>query len=84
MKKNVFYKTNWGIISVLKKSGMRIFDNRKDKLINPELIERKKIKQAVYLLKRLGLSWLVFFLLKASFYNPFKRSVVLYAQKKDR
>lgn len=79
---NIFYRTNWDILYTLKSFGMEIYNVRKEKLIDLTSIKNQRTRKMVSFLKRLHLLWTVKFLVTLSFYNPFKKSVVLYAIKK--
>jgi MPBQ/MSBQ methyltransferase len=89
----IFYRTNWGIISLFARCGFTIYEKENsmyfDKLSNPETIRNSAIRKAVQILGKLHLLWIaksIIYLQKAkkikSELNPFKNSVVLHLQKK--
>jgi SAM-dependent methyltransferase len=82
-EKCIFYRSNWGVLFTLKKYGLEIFDTRKAKLEELDLISNRKVREAITFLNRNHLSWILHFLMALSFLNPFKNSVFVYARKRN-
>jgi SAM-dependent methyltransferase len=80
-ERNIFYRSNWGVLFTLKSHGLKIFDIRKSKIEKPDSIGNPKVRDAVAFLHRAHLSRILHVLLRLSFLNPFKNSVFVYARK---
>lgn len=80
---NIFYISNWSVLFTLKKVGMKIFDPVKEKVFDPCMINSPSKRELLLTLKRLRLIPIIQCLLKVMFYNPFKKSIVLFARKEE-
>lgn len=94
-EKDIFYTTNWGILSTLRKFNfipyVDEYHRTISKLHNTESIKNVKIKKVIEFLSRKNLLWIAhiiiyIFSLKyyIRIYNPFKNSVVLHCKKTAR
>ncbi|KAA3646352.1 MAG: SAM-dependent methyltransferase [Chloroflexi bacterium] len=78
---HIFYRTNWGLLSRLRRQGFRLVDLDWVRISNPEMIASSQIRNIVQNLQDWGLLPFVKLLFMARFLNPFKASVYVGAQK---
>lgn len=81
LNNEIFYLSNWGVLSAVKDVGFVVRDPRMEKIENPFLIGNAPLRNIVTWLKKLGLSWFLKIILVITFYNPFKQSIYLCAKK---
>ncbi len=83
-ERHIYYCTNWGILRVLNRLGMRASNLDLLRIDHPELIKSGRARQIVEKLHAARLLPLLKLVLKAGFYNPFKASVMVVATKAIR
>lgn len=77
----IHYRTNWGVLRALRRSGLTPLDDRSDKLRDPSRIRDPRRRTIVRRLSAPGVSTVVRLLLAATFWNPLRASVIVRARK---
>jgi ubiquinone/menaquinone biosynthesis C-methylase UbiE len=91
-EKNIYCKTNWGVLRSVRHSGLRVEvqgrDSYREKIDNPEKIEGHRKRFLVLLLRKCRMESILnlFIVMKslrtyARLLNPFKNSIVLHLRK---
>jgi SAM-dependent methyltransferase len=80
-QESIFYCTNGGVRTELKRKGLRLASPRTERLSRPETIRRPMVRRIVVLLGRLGLGWIPLGLARALEANPLRRTIRIQAQK---
>lgn len=78
---SIFYRTNWEVISILKKLGFEVSDIRMSKLSNLDAITKPTVKHFLMWVKRLHLLGVVKLVFKLISFNPFKQTISLICRK---
>ena len=83
-RSEVFYRTNWEVLRLLRRAGFRIIDPRSAKMVDPTSVMRPRLRRFL----ESGLSRAVMpalrIALQADFLNPFRPSVRVLGQKRGQ
>ena len=78
---SIFYCTNIGVRTELKRQGLRLEDARTARLRESEQITRPLVRRSVAFLRRLGLGWIPLLMAHALQANPLRRTIPIRAQR---
>lgn len=80
-QRDIYYCTNWGVLSALSTLHLRTEISGMEKINHPAAIGHGGIRAGVLALHRMKLAWLARLLVALRFFNPFKPTINVAAKK---